>query len=220
LKPLPESYTAGLPGCQQDAKIFFEAKVAECDRNEVEAEFKRTLVLEAQKSKRARVKKPRISKKALTAREKRDLGLDRLPKVGLVYSKFEGLHALWTEYMANLLNIQQLKDSKWVPGNFEDPKFKGLQMKICRADLHGAMIKVERADCPSHVGRQGICLMETKHTFQIISTDNKLRMMPKRGSSFSVEVDGYKFSFPGSTMLARPADRATKRPKVKMPLDF
>ena len=81
LNPLPESYTAGLPGCQQDAKVFFEAKVAQCDRNEVEAEFKRTLVLETQKSRRARVKKPRVSKKALTAREKRDLGLARLPKV-------------------------------------------------------------------------------------------------------------------------------------------
>ena len=37
------------------------------------------------------------------------------------------------------------------------------------------LLSVVKADCPSHVGCTGICLMETKHTLQIISLDNKLR---------------------------------------------
>ena len=44
--------------------------------------------------------------------------------------------------------------------------------------------------------------------------------MPKRGTTFSLEVGGFKFSFPGSGMHSKPAERATKKPKLKMPMDF
>ena len=46
------------------------------------------------------------------------------------------------------------------------------------------------------------------------------RIMPKRGSTFSLDVEGFKFYFPGSSMLCKPAERATKKPKLKMPMDF
>jgi RNase P/RNase MRP subunit p29 len=38
-----------------------------------------------------------------------------------------------------------------------------------------AALQVTRALCPTHVGIEGICLMETKSTLQIISKDNRLR---------------------------------------------
>lgn len=219
--PLPESFYNNIKNPADDAKTFLESKVNEADRREVADEFKKTLVLEAQRSKRRqRQRKPRISKKELTAREKRNLGLNRLPKVGLKYEQFKALHALWLEYMSELLEVQALKATGWKPDNMEDPRYQSLQTKICRADFHGAIISVVKADCPSHVGVAGICLMETKHTLQIISTDNKLRIMPKRGSTFSLDVEGFKFYFPGSSMLCKPAERATKKPKLKMPMDF
>jgi len=237
LKPLPDPFYTGMEGVTNNqnkgggegrgveaAKKFFESRLAGCDRREVGDEFKRTLVLEAQRSKQLSAakakKKPRVSKKMLTAREKRDLGLHRLPKKGLNYQQFKDLHELWKGYMQELLELDKLKQDGWKPGNLLEPKLQQLQMKICRADFHGAIIKVEKADCSSHVGNIGICLMETKHTIQLISLDNKLRIFPKKGTTFSLEVDGFKFSFPGSAMLTKPPDRATKRPKLKMPLDF
>jgi len=218
--PLPDTYYAGFKGKPVSATKFLEETVCESDRNEISDEFKKTLVLEKQRSKLKKVKNPRISKKRLTAREKRDLGLNRLPKVGLKYEQFKELHDLWIGYMRDLLDVKELNSSGWTPGNLEESKLKQLQIKICRSDFHGAKIKVEKAECPSQVGRLGICLMETRHTIQIISIDNKLRMIPKKGSTFSLEVDEFRFSFPGSAMLAKPADRATKKPKNKMPLDF
>jgi hypothetical protein len=38
-----------------------------------------------------------------------------------------------------------------------------------------AAFQVTSALCPTHVGIEGICLMETKSTLQIISKDNRLR---------------------------------------------
>jgi len=218
--PLSEPYYAGLKAPDTDIKAFLENRVNEADKREVVDEFKKTLVLEAQKSRRNKARRPRVSKKELTAKEKRSLGLSRLPKVGLKYEQFKGLSGLWLEYMTELLDLEALKTSGWSPDSLEEPKYLQLQMKVCRADFHGAIISVVKADCPSHVGCTGICLMETKHTLQIISLDNKLRMMPKRGTTFSLEVGGFKFSFPGSGMLSKPAERATKKPKLKMPMDF
>ena len=146
LKPLPDQFNQGLGGgdvMDNGAhKQFFEERVSQCDRREVADEFKRTLVLEAQKSRKKQVNKPRVSKKMLTAREKRELGLHRLPKIGLQYEQFKDLHELWSGYMKELLDMENLKQSGWRPDNLEEPRLQQLQMKICRADFHGAIIKV------------------------------------------------------------------------------
>ena len=91
-----------------------------------------------------KTRKPRPSKKQLTAREKRNLGLYRLPKTGLQYASFTELADLWREYMRGLIGADALNKSAWKPeeGNLEDPKLHDLQMKICRADFHGGVLKV------------------------------------------------------------------------------
>merc|ERR1712032_1467090 len=91
---------------------------------------------------------------------------------------------------------------------------------LCRADLHGAMVKVATATCPSHKDVQGLVVMETKNTLQILGKDNTLRVIPKLGSSFTFVVSGYLFTIPGASIDSKPAERATKKLKNKVPLDF
>lgn len=99
--------------------------------------------------------------------------------------------------MKELLDMENLKQSGWRPDNLEEPRLQQLQMKICRAD-HGAIIKVERL-VRVHVGRVGICLIWKPNTIQLISTDNKLRIFPKKGTTRSAwRWQGSGFSFPGS----------------------
>lgn len=222
---LPTDVAKGLPDNFPGVKEFLEDKVRNDKHGSsmVQDVFKRYLILNCPKSRKKWKNKPRISAKELTAREKRSLGLDRLPKTGLQYTNFTELSTLWQDYMKDLLGTEVLKATKWTPpSDYNDTSghLPNLQSKVSKADLHGAIIKVESAECPTHVGRQGICLMETRHTFQIISTDNKLRMMPKKGSVFSVEVDGFRFSFPGSNVMSRPAERSTKKPKNRPPMEF
>ena len=227
-QPLPERYLVG-PTAESDKspekakssdlKEFFSKKLPPGDRKEVAGEFKKTLVLAAQKPKK-KVTQVRKSKKQLTAKERRSLGLFRLPKKGLVYSSFLPLHNLWDGYMRELLDLEGLEASGWKPSLNEEPRQLQLQTRLCRADLHGALVKVASATCPSHQGVEGLVVMETKNTLQILGKDNKLRVIPKLGSSFTFVVAGYLFTIPGASIDSKPAERATKKLKNKVPLDF
>jgi ribonuclease P protein subunit POP4 len=102
----------------------------------------------------------------LTAFECRKLGLQKLPRNGLVYEDFKEMNQLWIGYMKELL--PNLNDRK-------STLDESLQMRICRADFHGAKVKVTRSNVASQVGIEGFVVMETKNTFQIISKDNKVK---------------------------------------------
>ena len=226
-QPLPKRYTEGLNGQSDkgqtktsDLKDFFAKKLPPGDRKEVAGEFKKTLVLAAQRPKKGKNQQVRKSKKQLTAKERRNLGLFRLPKRGLQYSSFLPLHNLWSGYMKELLDLEGLETSGWKPCLNEEPRQMQLQTRLCRADLHGAMVKVATATCPSHKDVQGLVVMETKNTLQILGKDNTLRVIPKLGSSFTFVIGGYLFTIPGASIDSKPAERATKKLKNKVPLDF
>jgi len=220
-KPLPENIlcAGGSSTDNSDLKAFLQSKLPHGDRKEVDGEFKKVLVLAAQKSKKKQ-KPVRKSKQYLTAKERRSLGLYRLPKKGLKYSTFLPLNSLWNGYMKELLDIDTLEKGGWSPNLNEETRQLQLQMRVCRADFHGAALKVVGADCSSHIGLQGIVVMETKNTIQIISKDNKLRILPKLGSSFSFKVNDYLFTVPGVSIDSKPGERATKKLKNKFPCEF
>ena len=100
---------------------------------QVRSEFKKTLVLAAQKPKDARRKKPvRKSRRQLTAGERRKLGLARLPKRGLKYQSFIPLHTMWQQYMEELLDLGGLEAQGWSPNMNEEPRQQQLQTRLCR----------------------------------------------------------------------------------------
>jgi len=211
---------AGPSGIKDNIRTLFEGHLPPGDVKEINGELKKTLVLSYQKPKRTKSKPIRKSKKPLTAKEKRSLGLYRLPKKGLKYSSFEALNSMWNGYMKELLDLESLESGGWSPNLNEETRQLQLQMRVCRAELSGALLSVASASCPSHVGVTGIVVLESKNTLQIISEDNKLRLIPKLGSSFSFNFQGYKFTFPGSSIHSKPAERITKKLKNKYPCDF
>lgn len=223
-KPLPDKILAPGPGPSSQGpdniKTFLENRLPPGDKKEINGEFRKTIVLSYQKPKRTKSKPVRKTKKPLNSKEKRDLGLYRLPRKGLQYSSFDSLHRLWLGYMTELLDLQSLEAGGWIPGLSEETRQLQLQMRVCRADLTGALVTTSSASCPSMVGVSGIVVMETKNTLQILMKDNKLRLIPKSGSSFSFQVGGYKFTLPGSSILSKPAERITKKLKNKYPCNF
>jgi len=202
-----------------DIRKLFESKLPDGDKKEVDSEFKKTFVLTYQKPKK-KSKQPRKSKKSLTSQEKRALGLHRLPRKGLKYEPFLSLNSLWSGYMTELLDLESLEKGGWSPNLNEETRQLQLQMRVCRAELTGALVTVASAHCPGHVGLTGLVVMETKNTLQIIGEDNKLRLIPKTGSSFSFQHGGYKFTVPGSSIDSKPAERITKKLKNKYPCNF
>ena len=101
--------------------------------------------------------------------------------------------------------------SKWkgVPG--DDP----VQTRLCRADYHGAVVKVTRSNNASVVGLEGLVAMETRNTFRILGKDNVLKTVPKFQTSFTFKVDEHVFTVGGSNMMMKPSDRAVKKWKNK-----
>ena len=49
--------------------------------------------------------------------------------------------------------------------------------KMMKADLHGAIITVQRSKCASYVGTSGIVLKESRNMFKLITTENKVKGM-------------------------------------------
>ena len=193
-KPLPEQLlrqSTSATACKDSFRTLLENNLPKGDKKEIDSEFKKTLVLAYQKPKLLKNKPFRKTKKPLTAKEKRSLGLYRLPRKGLKYSSFVSLHALWSGYMTELLDLQALEDGGWTPNLNEETRQLQLQMRVCRADLTGALVTVATAACPSHVGATGLVVMETKNTLQIISLDDKLRWVLLCSLQLSLKLDSY-----------------------------
>merc|ERR1712218_273475 len=104
-QPLPERYMKGLDvvgsekGHKKDQptelKDFFANKLPPGDRKEVAGEFKKTLVLAAQRPKKGKGLQVRKSKKQLTAKERRNLGLFRPPPPQSLVWLHEGAARPW-----------------------------------------------------------------------------------------------------------------------------
>lgn len=115
----------------------------------------------------------------LSARERRRLRLYDAPQgsAGRRYATFEPLHALWLGYMREVLG-----DADLLIGG------PAAAAKLTSADFHGAEIEVVRSSCPSRVGIRGIVVKDAKYVFEVVTRKNALKMVPKEGTVFRVEI--------------------------------
>ncbi|RYP73693.1 hypothetical protein DL769_004164 [Monosporascus sp. CRB-8-3] len=158
-----------------------------------------------EKQKRAKALKP----KPLSARRRRKLGLHEIPKHGQKYTVFEPLNHLWLGYIREIL------------GNELYTGGQGAAAKLSTADFHGAEVEVSRSNCPSRVGIHGIIVKDSRFVFEIITKQGQVKVVPKEGTLFRVNVpaekdvaDGRKlftFEIHGDQFQHRSADRTNKK---------
>ncbi|KAB8342838.1 hypothetical protein FH972_022436 [Carpinus fangiana] len=183
--------------------------------------------------------------KPLSAREKREMHVYDIPAEQRKYAIYQGLHRLWCGYVREILNVptipgddaagpQELSeaDKKKHVAALErfhvEPAFAG--PKLASADFHGAKMSVVRSRCVSRVGVQGIVVRDTKFTFEIITTANELKTVPKEHTTFRIEVpltedaninvENLVFELQGSQFENRAPERATKKMKMHIPRDL
>ncbi|KAK4560947.1 hypothetical protein LTR86_004902 [Recurvomyces mirabilis] len=165
-----------------------------------------------QKAKKARKSnKP----KPLSAKQKRALCVYEIPKEQRKYAIYEPLHRMWCEYMRDILGLKEGKRA-FVDANSAGPL-------LVSADYHGALVEVVRSRCGSRVGRSGIVVRDTKFTFEVVTQQNELKILPKEHSIFRFEIpfedaaEGAVQSRPlvfeiyGSQFENRAPDRANKK---------
>ncbi|KAI9827163.1 MAG: hypothetical protein M1832_005299 [Thelocarpon impressellum] len=171
---------------------------------------------------RARAKKQEHRKKQtkpkpLSARQKRELNIYAIPDDARRYAIYEPLHRMWVGYIQEVLGQGSLPVTAAAAGS-----------KLCSADFHGAQVEVVRSRCVGRVGLQGIVVKDTMFTFQIITKQNELKIVPKEHSIFRFELpppghdldekDGPRnlvFEIHGSQFQNRATDRANKKFKQR-----
>jgi len=208
-------------------KEFLVKTLPQSEQKEIDEEFKKTLSLtKGQKAKKiVKQAKKRRKGQYLSARERRSLGLNQVPKRGLNFSDFHPMHDLWLEYMRRVVGNSGKKPQSIKEASTPSPSTvhtigdEQLQMRVSRADFHGAFVKVVRAPNPKLIGIEGYILMETRNTFQLVTKRSKRKIVPKSGSYFTFCVDDLLFTLDGSTMCLKPSERAVKKWKNKPPLE-
>jgi ribonuclease P protein subunit POP4 len=137
----------------------------------------------------------------MSARTRRAVGLTTLVGKDVKYDEFLPLHQLWQGYVAELIGT--------VPTNAG--AMTQLELKLAKADLHGAILCVTQSRTPSCVGLQGIMIRETRDTFVIVTKKNKVKHIPKEPSIFSVQLSNVcSVTLYGKNFCVRPFDRVGK----------
>ncbi|XP_041846851.1 ribonuclease P protein subunit p29 isoform X2 [Melanotaenia boesemani] len=168
----------------------------------------KAVILGYTRPKRERKKKHSKKAKGLNSRQKRAMKIFQIKPEQQRYELFLPLHQLWRQYIVDLCG--GLKPTC--------PQF--VQQKFLKADFHGAIITVVRSKCPSYVGTTGILVQEFKHVFKIITKEDKVKVIPKRNSVFSVEINGFVSHIYGSKFEQRASERSAKKFKVRGTIDL
>lgn len=215
---------------KSDVVDFLKRHLPPSDQKEIKPELKKTFALHKQKGGKIKKPQPKRKGKYLTAHERRILGLNRLPKVGgLKYADFSDLNNMWEDYMRDILGWtskckneppQMGHKNKTSPRSMVNVGDEQFRMRICRADFHGAFVKVTKSRSVQHLGIQGYVAMETRNTMQLLTEEDKVKMIPKAGSSFSFCLDKHLFTVGGSNFCMKPSERAVKKWKNRPPYDL
>ncbi|OJI96180.1 hypothetical protein ASPVEDRAFT_120992 [Aspergillus versicolor CBS 583.65] len=164
--------------------------------------------------------------KPLSAREKRESGVYKLPEEECKYETFKGLNQMWAEYMREILDL----------GSGSGKLVTALShgSKLVSADFHGAEMEVVRSKCSGRVGLKGIVVRDTKFTFVIVTERDEVKNIPKEQTVFrfcvplpdanatgemnpenaadrAEEGKTLVFELHGSQFQNRPVDRANKK---------
>ncbi|KAJ1326839.1 ribonuclease P protein subunit POP4 [Microdochium nivale] len=97
-------------------------------------------------------------------------------KQQISYSVFEPLHALWLGYIREILGSELFTGGQ------------AAAARLASADIHGARVRVSRSSCPSRVGIEGIVVRDSRYAVQIVTRKNTVKLVPKEGTMFRVEV--------------------------------
>ncbi|EPX71008.1 RNase P and RNase MRP subunit [Schizosaccharomyces octosporus yFS286] len=147
-------------------------------------------------------------KKSLSSKEKRDLGLNRVPK-HLKYEQYEPLYSMWCNYLDEAI------------GNSTG---ESLLAKMIKAEYHGSYMRVIRCKSPSRIGIEGICVHESKNMLSLVTRNDTVVRIPKTDSIMQVIANMSNrrlvIELYAHHLLLRAGDRSNRRYKGKSTIDL
>lgn len=134
--------------------------------------------------------------KLLSAKQRRALGVHRVPEEQCVFERFVPLTRLWDEYATKVISSNSNETAA---------------LKLCGLDYHGCVMTVVRSTCPSRVGLEGVVIKETAKTLLLVSKANCSHVVPKAGTHFAFAVAGRKFCLDGDRFPPMSARRPPQK---------
>ncbi|PRP79612.1 RNase P protein subunit [Planoprotostelium fungivorum] len=189
----PEHYS------QQSVTEFQESLNRRCDIGERQV-FVNSAILQKRDE---QYKMKALKKRSMNAQEKRKKDMLNVPVDQCQYESLMPLHELWKEYTAKIL-----KSNNHAPATF------------LKLDYHGAIVTVTRSKCPTYIGQKGIIVQETENTFKIVTKENKLKVIPKAHSEFSLLMEPSLVTIYGNHFCYRTHERSTRKFKPKNTIEI
>jgi len=205
-KKYVESFVKGLyEGTNKD--VIFQTKLVEKQILLDNPKQDSTVYQLKQKQKQKDAKLLSSKPKALTAKQRREMGVFKIPKENQKYSMYLPLHNLWCQYIAELCGTASGSN---------------LEARLIKADFHGAIITVTRSTSPGMIGLTGILLQETENTFNIITKEDKIKVIPKANSYFQLKLGtiSQAVTIFGNHFCFRSFERSARRFKGKMTIEL
>lgn len=193
---------------------FLKNNIPKGDIPNIEAELKKDFTLAKRRSKTAKRKTKRKKTRCLTRTEKKALSFYDIPRNSVKYEDVLPMHQIWTDYMSETLELH-----KPIP-HINSKGWENFTQTLYKADFHGSYLHIVRSKCPSYVSKRGICIMDTRNTFKIVSKDNIVTTVPKRECVFEMTVKNVKITLFGKQLCVRPAERSTKKIKSHLHPDL
>ncbi|KAA8496607.1 Ribonuclease P protein subunit p29 [Porphyridium purpureum] len=129
------------------------------------------------------------------------------------YSIFQALEPLWNEYAAS--QVRASVGSSPMKSQVTRHLLEQLGDRVCRMDMHGAVIRVTKSKNAALVGIEGIVALETARTWAVVSKENIWRVVPKVSVVIQVRIpipaDMVVGSTDGSVGASSHADRLEQR---------
>ncbi|KAE9554063.1 hypothetical protein FO519_002705 [Halicephalobus sp. NKZ332] len=111
----------------------------------------------------------------------------------LKYDDLKPLYDLWCGYFSQVLSQISEPDER-----------------LLKTDFHGCILYVSDSPNPSQIGLHGICLHESKSTFQILSKKNKVLVVQKEHTTFQFVFENRIFTIFGDALGQRSFARGKK----------
>jgi ribonuclease P protein subunit POP4 len=147
----------------------------------------RQKIREAKQEARRRSTKNKV--RPLSAKEKRKLCVYEIPQSHRKYAIYEPLHKMWIGYVHEILGLgKEVKRGGSTTEKSMSVTPQATGQMLVSADYHGAEVEVIRSRSVSRVGVRGIVVKDTKHSFEVITTTNELKILPKEHTDFRFEV--------------------------------
>lgn len=204
------------------SKFLGDKKIKELDSITDRIKYKHHLIALSTKElkKQAAKSKKRPEQKQtrkLSKKLRKQLGLGKIDKSQrLDYKSYEKLNEAWLSYASSCLSTCLPKTSGTDAGLSEE----NVLNVVKQMDFHGCKLRVVSSNAKSLIGVNGIVLQDRKNVFYLLGSSDEVKIVPKAGNLFELELMGCRFTLVGSNLVCKPEMRVTKHAKLKTKKDI